>query len=292
MGAAICDYFCISTARDDGLELLDNLRPVIEAAGGSDQGPHLFEFPSGGTIKHHARGQVYVVGVSGAALAHFRGLDLFDRYLWGIVESPPHRVTQMHATMDFAEHAPPVVRRLFSRASKGGIHLTRKAIKAKDVNKYFGVNDDGEETGTVYLGNRRQDVWAKVYDKRHERLCRGYADPGPMLRVEVSISGKMGISLRDVSEPDAVFYHFASPGLVAAPPGAPVWEPGGSALKLPPKVALLPAQRLMRLLSGSPDIRRALELAEQIGPHGKDFLYRKLDQMCSQAACAAVGAPA
>lgn len=291
MSEAFCDYFGLSVARDEGEAMLDSMRPVLEAAGGFYEGQGLIRFENGGTVKHLVRGPVYLVGTSGQAIAQLKMLDLWGRYLWSIVEGPSHRVTQLHATMDFPVPAPKVVRGLFREAVKGGVRLTRKAVKAAHVEKRFGIDARGDETGTVYLGNRTNDVWAKVYDKRHERECRGYADPGPTLRVEVAVKGKTGISLKDVDNPSAVFYHYASPGLVTAPEDAPAWTPGGSALKLPPKVPLLPAQRLLRLLDASPDIRRAVELAEQIGPQGMDYLYRKLDKMRSQVACEPIGQP-
>lgn len=285
MSKPFCDYFALSTPRDDGEELMSNLRPVIEVAGGYEDMGSLYRFPGGGTIKTHRRGQVFVVGTSGQALSRLRAAGLFQRYLWGIVESPPTRVTSMHATVDIEADAPVIVRRLFKRARKGLVHLSRKAVKPENIEKRFGIDARGNETGTVYLGKRTSEAWGKVYDKRHERECRGVPDPGPLLRVEIAVTSKMGVTLKDVDNPEAVFYHFASPDLVEKPAGCPEWVSGDTSLKLPPKIQLLPAQQLNRLLTASPDIRRALELAEQIGPRGVDYLYRKLDQMLSQAAC-------
>src|SRR5450830_1701966 len=50
-------------------------------------------------------------------------------------------------------------------------------------------------------------IWARVYDKREERVSRGFADPGPLVRVELVVSG-VGATLRDVSDPSALFYHY------------------------------------------------------------------------------------
>lgn len=277
MTEPFCDYFAISTARDDADALIANLEPVIDAAGGYLDDTRTYRFENGGTVKTYRRGPVFVVGTSGQALAQLRALNLFDRYLFSIMESPPVRVTSLHATQDFYLDAPPRVRSLFKKARKGRLRLSRKAIKPGNIEKRFGVDDRGEETGTVYLGKRTSEVWAKVYDKRHERECRGFPDPGPLLRIEVAATSKLGISLRDVHSPGPLFYHFAAPDLTAAPDGMPPWTPGGLPLKLPPPAPLLPAQRLKRLVEASPDIQRALELARQIGPHGMAYLVRRLE---------------
>ena len=79
---------------------------------------------------------------------------------------------------------PAVVAAVKMAALSGSLSLTRKSLQPSHCRYLGGIDVDGHETGTVYLGKRQNaDVWAKVYDKRHERLSRGFADPGSLLRV-------------------------------------------------------------------------------------------------------------
>lgn len=40
---------------------------------------------------------------------------------------------------------------------------------------------------TIYLGSRRSDAYARVYDKRAERISKGNEDPGPWIRAELEL---------------------------------------------------------------------------------------------------------
>jgi hypothetical protein len=282
-----CDYLNVSVPYDESLTVLDECVRILneQAAdyvmqsqcgrfGTWRLGPARF----GGTFKATRRGAVAVLSASGSLLAQLRAAQVHIAYLQALA-SVPHRVTLLHATLDMPDDAPAIVDRLYQRAVGGGVSLTRKAIKPSAVKRYWGPGADGRETGTVYVGNRKNaDVWAKVYDKRQERLDRGCPDPGPMVRYEVCVHGDAGPSLRDAHDPTSLFYHFASPDLLERPPGVPAWVSGAVGLVLPPRVVRPAMDRLRALVGDHPAFATAAALAREIGPTGMAFLSELLSK--------------
>lgn len=289
MSGVFCDHLNISFPKDCFDDVLSSVAPVFDLAGASMETDSLYRFAAGGTCKIDRRYGVSVLRMSGQALYHLRALDLFASYLQSVAEHS-YRVTLLHATLDLPDRAPPVLDRLYKHARRGGVRLSQRCVKPENVRRIISPDIEGVDTGTVYLNGRKADVYAKVYDKRHERLCAAGIDIGPCTRVEIGVTSRQGITLKDAWDPTAVFYHYASPQLVQAPPGQPEWVPGDVGFKLPPKVTSLPAQRLMRLIESSADVRRIVELAEQVGPHGRDLVYRYLDRQMQQAASPPLGA--
>ncbi len=111
------------------------------------------------------------------------------------------------------------------------------------------------------------------------RLSKGFPDPGPLYRIEMRVKSKIGATLRDAWDPTCLFYHLASPALIAAPPNIQHWESGAMGFDLPPRVERTPAERMAMLLGASADVRRLLELADACGPHGRELLCSRLMTM-------------
>ncbi len=239
--------------------------------------PGLFKSADdGGTFSFFERSGVVALSASGAALASLRGQRLYGDYLSAIAYFP-HRVTTLHATRDSAEYAPPVVAAVRERALAGKISLTRKAVSPEAVQWHFSRNGRGDDTGTVYLGSPNVEVRAVVYDKQHERVCKGMPDPGPTLRIEMRLK-KVGAGLRDAFDCASLFYHYAAPSLCDAPAGVAAWAPHGEGFSVTRSDPLPPAARLRRLIETSPDFARALELAHECGPQGVEWLLHLLRQ--------------
>ena len=161
-----------------------------------------------------------MVSTSGGIFRLLREKGRFLDYL-AVIGSYPYRVTMLHVTADYlCPSVPAVVAAVKMAALSGSLSLTRKSLQPSHCSYLGGIDVDGHETGTVYLGKRQNaDVWAKVYDKRHERLSRGYADPGSLLRVEVALQSDVGVTLRDVHHPADVFFQYAGKSLVAVTDG-------------------------------------------------------------------------
>lgn len=117
----------------------------------------------------------------------------------------------------------------------------------------------------------------RVYDKQAERLFHG-VERGPGVRYEVTVKNGLP-SLRDVFEPAPLFWHHAQ-GVLPRPLGIPEWEPGSLGMSLDPvPVPVRDTLELLRAkLTWSPDIRRMVELADQL-PGGRAELLRELRYM-------------
>lgn len=269
------DYLNVTTPRDNGELVLGELRPLLDALGASEVSDGLFALPDkGGTFKMHFRQRVAVLGASGGFLSSLRSNEMYAEYL-RILSGHSHRVSMLHATVDFMVDAPEVVQQVEALGHAGGLALTRKAIQPQQIHALLSLGQDGRRTGTLYLGNRKNsDVWAKLYDKQHERLSKGLPDPGPLARLEIAVQSDIGATLRDAFDPSALFWHFASRSLVDPPPDAPQWQPYGEGFTLtPPALNLTGIQRLKAILEYSPDVSRLVKIArEEYGDEGGEVL--------------------
>jgi len=229
-----------------------------------------------GTVKASRMGLVWAIGCSGAVCAGLRAVGRFNAYL-AAFGARPHRVTQIHASMDLPLDGPAVVASVAESGRAGHLSLTRKRIRPQAVTTLLAPRvSDGALTGTVYCGTPQADARMCVYDKQEERLSRGLPDVGPLTRYELRLKSKIGLCLRDASEPAAVFWHHVSPSFLPLPSGAPAWFGAGSGFHLDHPPPLLPARRLLNRLEASEDVRDLLRLAVECGPHGVSLLVHEL----------------
>lgn len=273
-----CDYLNVTTPLDNGDLVMRELAPILDAIGATEILPGVFQYAiKGGAFKYSERGKVAIFSASGGFLQTLRDRGLYPDYL-AALSCFPHRVSMLHVTMDFLVDAPAVIQEAKRLGQSGSVALTRKHIASKDVHALLSLNADGFETGTVYLGNRRNaDVWAKVYDKRHERLSRGYDDPGSIVRVEIAVQSDIGSTLRDAFNPRDIFYKFASPSLVEAPADIPEWSSNGEGFVLDgPRSEFTFEQRLKSVLEGSLDVSRLLKIATEGFGHDAPMVLSKL----------------
>lgn len=118
----------------------------------------------------------------------------------------------------------------------------------------------------------------RVYDKRNERIDRGAGDPGDWVRYELTVTSKHGPTLRDVYDPAPMFWHFAS-GVVAPPRGlVDNWTGHAAGFDLPPRPELSPMELYKRQLETSHELARLAEIADRIGPYGRDVMHDLLDK--------------
>lgn len=276
-GRPFCDYLNVSVPLDQAEGLREVVLPALHSSGQFVESDDVFQFftlgvrkgqlvpvPSG-TVKFGRRGKVATLSTSGQALGILRASGAFPEYL-AAIGSLPHRVTMLHATGDFLlPDVPAAVRAVKDAAYAGELSLTRKKIQPGQCRHFFGVDFEGNETGTVYLGQRANaDVWAKVYDKGHQQACTGGSHGGSIARVEVAAMSDVGATLRDASDPFDLFFHFAGRSLVEAPPEFSGWVAHGEGYVLGEKVERTLFERFERFLENSRDLhtvaRMALEL--------------------------------
>lgn len=270
-----CDFLNVSVPESDSFSVRRSLLDAIGSLGSTSVTEDLHRL-GGGTIKITEGRGFSVFGVSGMVLEYLRLCGELSRLLH-IFGSAPHRVTRLDVAHDVPVFAPPVLQRILRKARSGSLSLTRKSLRPSSVRFIDNHNhyEAGFRTGTVYLGTRSAKAYARVYDKRNERLDRGFPDPGNMLRYELTVTGKLSPTLRDVVEPSPMFWNFMSE-VLPPPANAPEWSGNADGFAIDAPVPLLPSEIMRRKLEGSADVVQLLELAHRLGPHGLDLLVNML----------------
>lgn len=276
-----CDQLSITTQPEYVDALASQVGPLLEDAGGERHDGGLWRFPNPlpkakpGIATVRRDHGVTRLHLSGQVLASLRAHSLFVSLLHEVAVFP-HRVTFMQLTRDDPlTDAPTFLAALYSRGISQGISLGRKRVPPEPgrVRKQMSPGHaDGRETGTVYFNRRgTHETLATAYDKRNERLSVGAPDPGPLLRIEVGCTSQVRPSLRDAVECAPLFYYLAAPDLCERPAGVPDFVAMGEGFELPPRVELLPAERLKRLIEGG-TFDAALRIAATLGPEGVPYL--------------------
>lgn len=267
------DYINVTVPETVSAAVIDEVTKILDYCGSKKRTPEVYTLGQTGTARIKKRNGYALVGISGDGIQTLRKHDMYASMLWAFA-AWPHRVTSIDIAHDVPEETPPVLRRLWRRAiGPKGIRLTRKTIPKSNVNKYV-VNSkyDGKVTGTIYLGSRKSEVYAKVYDKRDELISkRGYDVGHPLTRYELTATSKVGVSLKDASEPQPLFWNYMS-SILPMPPDIAPWVPGGTGYQMPERKKLMPAEHLKKVVSESPEIERWLKYADEAGPNGREYL--------------------
>jgi len=264
-----CDWLDLTF---DPSEDLTWLSPLLNSIGAVDLGDSCFKLSNGGTIKHQKNRRWQRLSLSGRSLASFREFSCFNELL-ECVSRQPYKITRLDAAYDVPVDASAVVSGLWDRYRASGVRLN--ALNSVNAGLVLGKRFDGADTGTFYAGDRRKNrVMARVYDKQHEVFERSKALIAPLTRYEITVKTDQA-TLRDVSAPAAIFWHYASPALLQAPANVPVWVPGNPYVWEPsPIVPQSFEDRLHRVVYGSGDLNAAFALC---GASAESFEYlRKL----------------
>ena len=277
-----CDFLTVSVPKSHDAALKDVVHEfaiVLEAV--PDRSPGTWNPRSGGLFRYSQRKNWAALEASGCVLAALRAKRVFGDYLQAL-GSMPWRVTRLDAALDLPRRAAPFLHAIYARGSKGDISLGRKAVVGTEVLQYFSeplYPGERLRTGTVYVpaqrfGLKRQ--YATVYDKRQERIRRGFPDPGPLLRLEAKAGRQKGATLSDAWDPTALFYDIMSPDIIAKPDGVPDWSPQADTWAGEAVPASSPLQRLDRYLEGAAG-RELLALADF--PGGIEAIHQWLDRV-------------
>lgn len=221
--------------------------------------------PSRGTMRFSA---------SGGACAALRECGYWEDYLSELSTSP-HRVTRVDAALDLPMDGADLVDLMRQKYADGLVNLSRKAIR---TTTFLSIREDGRESGTWYAGHRQKARYtARVYDKAFEALQkRGVVLP-PTARVEVTAKGgDSGATLYDAAKPAALFWSIASPALLTAPEGVPVWTPNHELGWVSPPREFDPAQLLQRRVDDLAILDALALVADDLGPSGRSYLLKLL----------------
>lgn len=241
---------------------------------------HLSDFPAmvTGSVHVEKRDTWWMVSISGAAL---RVLDHFNE-LVGVIQAacvePSLRVTRLDLSKDFElDSAQAVSKRLRSilrKGQQGKFRLGQKAISASQVSQRLTYRGEGPKgpinTGSVYLGNRSNALSACIYDKRAEMAAHHDIDIGrELLRYEVRVR-KGQATLRDVVDPDPLYFRLVSPDLLPRPSDVAKWERVEMDPRLlPPMQRMTTYERICRVIDCSSDLqvlRKLLQDEPKAGP--------------------------
>lgn len=222
-------------------------------------------------VKHSSRWAR--ISASGGACAALRASGYWGDYL-SCLSSSPHKVTRLDAAMDIPMDGADLVASMRERHSAGTCTLGRKGIPTSVI---LATRSDGRETGTWYAGHRtRARTTARVYDKAWEILCRQGVVVPPRARVEVTGRDGTGVTLRTAAEPAGFFWSVASPAILKAPEGVPVFVPNADLGWTAPRREFDPASLLRRRIDGLAELDALLLVADEMGPAGRSYLLHLL----------------
>ena len=218
------DWLTVTVPRDDHGLVSDDVREVLSGMPGISAAPYGWDLPGPGTIHVKPYGQVGIVSASGAAICAMRSASVWSDYL-SALSAYPHRVSRLDVAMDVPVNNPSLILdRLYVGGCSGvstvggHVHTMKRILSPAHW-------DSDLETGTVYFGYRSKSrASVRVYDKRQESIDRGRGDIGSnWLRYELSLDRRVGVSMRDVSVPTAVYWHYMG-GILPVPVGIPAWS--------------------------------------------------------------------
>ncbi len=266
--AVFCDDLRLTVPDAEWADTESDLRSVLDALGAQT------EFRShdrtgwrldDGTARSQKCGRVWSFSASGKLLAGLRASKLLGQFLSSFA-GRPHRVTGIHCTIDRKEPTPPVIERLLAAAdSEQGLRISRKAVSPRAIQRHIVRNAAGVDTGTAYFGKPSAEVRAVVYDKRQELLDRGNFDLGhDLTRYELRLRSQVGATLGDAMFPDALFWHYMAPDVLAAPEGVRPWVSNSMGYELEPLRVSSFAERLQSRVYASDDLADILRLAHQV----------------------------
>lgn len=268
------DYLNITVPETVAATVHDGVMEILDFCGAIQITDEVHRLGERGSVKIKQRHGYALVGLSGNAIEVLSSKHQFESLLW-VFAAQPHRVTSMDIAHDVAVPSRPVLNSLWRRARGAkGIRLSKKRVLPKNVNRHMVhcLYDDGS-TGTIYLGRRTSEVHCKVYDKRNEIYDRTGSDIGnDLVRYELTVTSKMGISLKDVQQPESLFWNFMSEVLPPPNVAPSPWVAGGQGFVMPERFKVMPAEKLKTIVSGSPELDRWLKYADEVGPNGREFL--------------------
>lgn len=280
MSEPFCDFVGVTVPEEDWHELRREVSAELDAIGmyveyDRDKETLWRATDAVGTVRSKSINGVRTIGASGAVCAGLRAANRFASFLASIA-SRPHRVTRLDASLDVSSDAPPRIEEAVQKGRAGGVSLTRKSVRPKDVTTFYGVREDGRVSGTAYFGTKDADVRLCMYDKQHERMSHGLPDAGPLTRYELRLRAGTGITLRDAYEPRAVFWHYMPETLLERPADVPAWVANGTGFDIERAAPLSPVERLYRRIDDSPEVIALAKLMVEVGPKGFDVAMSRM----------------
>lgn len=272
-----CDWLDVTYSRDDSplrkFDLfLDSINCSVHRQVENDSKSIVttWHTASRGVIKTTRNKNWKKISLGGSALETIRELGVTNEMLT-LLSDAPYQITRVDLAYDIAEDAPAHVESLIKKYPKA-CRLLRKHVATK---RYLETREDGETTGTFYVGGRKTGgVTARVYDKQRQMLDVFHEKIPPRVRYEITVKKSLPVTLNDVANPESLFWHVASPSLLTRPAHVHNWKPAdpddiGWIMKMPD---LLPYKIMQTRVETSPELERLIQLADELGSDGRGYL--------------------
>jgi len=211
---------------------------------------------------------------SGKALDYLRKLGQYENLLFHL-STFPHTVTRIDATIDVPRDFPAVLRAIKRQYKDGSVKLGRQGLK---VTTTLSKRDsDGLNSGTLYIGGRRNQVYAKIYDKTLEMFDRFKITLPTTTRYEISFRSTVGITLKDAHDPTSLFWMYGEQLLLKKPKGVSEWVSGGEYIGWRKDMnEVLPYDKLRRSIEESQALNSWKVVADSMGANGRQVLLNLL----------------
>lgn len=228
------DWLDVTCSPKPGESFLDDVQYALDSLGAyvnkfekedKDRSKLTYHLGSGTILLIRSK-RFHKVGCSGSALSEIRYRCKLDYFL-SCIGSVPHSITRLDVALDFNVDGADIFSAYEKRYSKPSRYpkLTRKTVTPTYISSLR--PSDGRRTGTVNVGGyKNTKVSARIYDKQHQMLEKFGEEIPPTTRFELTVRKDMSPSLRDVSEPTAIFWHYMGRSVLKAPKGVPSWEVG------------------------------------------------------------------
>lgn len=258
----------------------DPLAYVLDSFGGTihdfSRPGNLIYFVGKGTVKMQESKRFHSVSFSGAALSRIRELGKLD-YLLSSLAAVPHSITRLDAALDTSQDGADVFSHyqdLYSRADRYP-KLSRKTVMPSYISSRRA--SDGRSTGTINIGGiKNTKVSARIYDKQAEVLSKQSIHIPPTTRYELTVRKDMNPSLRDVSDPTAIFWHYMGNTVLKSPTNTPKWSKGwGGAWNMVCEKPLV-YQVVKAKIQSNPELLRIFELASTMSVDGREIAFNMI----------------
>ena len=272
------DWLSFTVPENEAEPLIQEFDSLFAFFGATRSDNGLYKIPTSagfGTCKIDFLKGFNLFSLSGRLLAQLRLLGLMNDVLYPLSQVT-HKITRLDVACDFNVDSPVAIKQIASKAKTSGVRLTRKHIQPSHIKQIISEDRYGVDTGTLYLGHRATShVCCKVYDKSHEMFQNASIEIPPRLRIELSFSGDVLPTLRDVSLPSNIFYHHALHSLAMAPPTHQEWVSYGVGFKVDKNVSKTAYEKMRGLFNFSTDIEKLCMYAlEEFGEKAYDELSR------------------
>lgn len=273
------DWLDVTCSPKPGESFLDDVQYALDSLGAyvnkfekedKDRSKLTYHLGSGTILLIRSK-RFHKVGCSGAALSEIRYRCKLDYFL-SCIGSVPHSITRLDVALDFNVDGADIFSAYEKRYSKPSRYpkLTRKTVTPTYISSLR--PSDGRRTGTVNVGGyKNTKVSARIYDKQHQMLEKFGEEIPPTTRFELTVRKDMSPSLRDVSEPTAIFWHYMGRSVLKAPKGIPSWEAGwGGEWSMVVEKPLV-YEVVKAKIESNPELLRIFELADSMSGDGREI---------------------